>query len=116
MLFSSDKPINNKDFIGVCCTSNKFINNTVIVPFNCNATKLVFSIRNLANSVYYKAILYVNNTPTLLNATIADGSITFSAIGIQNINLTELDLISIYMDFGDNASLPSGVCIGLVIE
>ncbi len=86
------------------------------MPFDCKATKLVFSIREFAKSSCYRAILYINNVASSLSAIITDGSVNFNAIGTGRIDLKELDLISLYMDFDDGAALPYGICSSLVLE
>ena len=77
LVFSSNDGINNNNFIGVCRTSNDFLQNTIVVPFDCKAKKLIFSIRELLNAFTYTGTLYINNVASSLVATIADGSVSF---------------------------------------
>ena len=57
IVFSTQQTINRNNFIGQGTTSNKFINNTVVIPKNGIAVKLTFSIRELANSNSFTATL-----------------------------------------------------------
>jgi hypothetical protein len=114
LIFSSTRT-NQSDYIGACSSSNTFLQNTIIVPFNCTAKSLVFSIRELSAATAYSATLYVNGAPSNFTCSIEDGSVAFYSSASDNIPLTIFDLISIRIEFG-TGSLPRGVTCALIIS
>jgi hypothetical protein len=116
LVFSSNDGMNNNNFIGTCTTSNLFLQNTIVVPFDCKAKKLIFSIRQLLNPFIYSATLYINNIASGFVATIVDGSVAFSVETLGDVTLNKFDLISIFFQASENGVLNNGICASLVIE
>jgi hypothetical protein len=91
------------------------LRNTVIIPENCRATILAFSIRSLASAHSYIVTLWVNGVSSGLSATIVDGSVTTAVAGSGSINLSALDLISMKLTYsGGNGALANGLCVTLM--
>ena len=76
---------------------------------------MAFNIRELSSNVSYTAILYINGIASTLIAQISDGSVSFKIKVNSNIQLNELDLISIKVTFS-NGALQNGACITLVAK
>lgn len=112
-LFATSESISNNDFIGLGNSSNSIVRNTLIVGNKCKATNMAFSIRELSKSASYTATLYVNGSATLFKAVIPDGSTSFSVNASENIQLNQLDIITIQISF-DGGALNNGACVTLL--
>jgi len=115
LLFSSSDSVLHNNFIGTCFSSPSFLQNSVLIQYHSVACRLGFSLRKPRLNVSYKATLYINNKPTLLSVVIQDGSTIISGISIGHINISALDLISIYFETSDTSRLDDGICASLAI-
>ena len=98
--FASDASMANADYIGLGTASSSFTRNTLVVPFNCELSSIVFSVRAFIAGTNLSASVWVQrpgSPPILsfLSATIPNGSISYTAIGIGSVLLFAGDLISI---------------------
>jgi hypothetical protein len=116
--FATSESVSNNSFIGLGNSSNTFLRNTLVVPFNCTTDALAFNIRELAANTSYTATLYVNDIATSLVATIPNGSTSLKIKTNGNIALGELDLISINITIGsgNGGALSNGACVSLVVK
>jgi len=112
-IFATSESVSSNDYIGCGNSSSNILRNTIVVPNNCQATKMAFNIRELSQATSYTARLYVNNNPTSFTAVIPDGSVSYGIISPGNITLNQLDLITIKITFA-NGALNNGACITLI--
>ena len=91
----------------------KPIPNRIVPILKCLATTIVFSIRQLSNSVPYTAILYINGIQSVFQTVIPNGSTSFSASSSNSVQLNQFDLVSIRLSYVGGA-LPRGVCATLL--
>ena len=112
--FSTNLTVNTDDFIGTCSSSNKFLQNTIVIVSNCIVNKFIFSLRELVSNNSYTATVYVNNTPTALVATIPDGSVNYDITVNSNLQLNQGDLVSMFVTF-NNGILQNGVALTLQV-
>jgi hypothetical protein len=117
-LFATDEPVDNREFIGLGSSSEHFLRNTEVVGVDTVATQIAFSIRGFASHGSYTATLWVNDVPTSLVAVIPDGCMSISAIGIDAIPLSALDLISVRITFGcrNSRELCRGVAVTILTQ
>jgi len=115
LLFSSNNQISTNSFFGTGTSSNIFLQNSVLIHYNCVATRLGFSLRKLRFNQTYKATLYINGKASNLTTTIKDGSSKVGSISICNVQINALDLVSIYIESQTNHILDDGVCASLGI-
>jgi hypothetical protein len=113
--FATSESVNNGNFIGLGNSSNNSLRNTILIPYNCTANSLVFSIRELSASVQYTATLYVNGFASSLATIIPNGSINYRSITNSNLSLNQFDLVSIYLSYSGAGALPNGACGSLII-
>jgi hypothetical protein len=113
-MFATINSVGDQDFIGEGTSSNNFRRNTLVIPHACTTQRLTFSIRTLAAAVPYAATLWVNNAPTILTATIVNGSLTYSAQGVGAVQLNTFDLISVQITYVGGA-LSEGACVTLEV-
>jgi hypothetical protein len=111
-LFSTNETANGK-YIGIGTSSNNILRCSVVVPVDCVASKMVFSIKQLTNNITYYATLYVNGVMTNFKSCILDGSLSYTGIANNNIKLHQSDLISIKIEYNSDIILSNGVCISL---
>jgi hypothetical protein len=115
LLFSSNNQVSTNSFFGTGTSSNNFLQNSVLIQYNCVATRLGFSLRKLRINQSYKATLYINGKASKLSTIIKNGSLTIGSISICNVQINALDLLSIYIESSTNFVLDDGVCASLGI-
>jgi len=116
-LFATSESVGSNDFIGLGNSSASYIRNTIVVPFACDTSFLVFNIRTLSNK-RYTATLWVNGNASPLVAIIPEGISSRCAIGTNTVPLNACDLISVQVTYenGDGGALQDGVCLSLVVK
>ena len=112
-IFSTRDSVSTNNFIGIGNSSNSFLKNTLVIPFNCIVNEIVFSIRELSNNTSYTAIIYKNNVNTGIVAYISNGSISYNTSSICNLELNTFDLVSIKILFNADTLL-NGACASLI--
>jgi hypothetical protein len=113
-LFATSESVNRGQYIGLGNSSTNTLRNTMVIVNNCVAKTLVFSIRELADAIPYKATLYVNGVASAFTAIIPNGSTSFSIAANSSLTLTQFDLVSIYIDYTGGGALSNGVCATLL--
>ncbi len=117
--FATDQSVSNGTYIGTGSNSSTFIRHTIVVPFNCELTSIVFSTRAIAPGGIYTATVYIQNqfgTPiaTSLSATVI-GDFTYTASVTGSVLLSLGDLISIRIT-SNAASLASGAAVSVTYK
>jgi hypothetical protein len=105
--------VGSNNYVGLGNSSTDMLRNTVVVPTNMIVTKMVFSIRELAQNTPYTATLVINGIPSNFKSVITNGSITkvVSTTGTQQLN--QEDLITIMVTWNGGA-LSRGLTISLL--
>jgi hypothetical protein len=106
--------VNRGQYVGLGNSSTNALRNTVVIVSKCVATTLAFSIRELANAIPYTATLYVNGVASVFSAVIPNGSTSFSIVTNSTIQLQQLDIVSIYLDYTGGGALSNGICATLI--
>jgi hypothetical protein len=114
--FATSESVSDTDYIGCGNSSNNFLRNTLVVPRNCTAVRLTFSIRTFNDPTPYTIHLYVNGIDSGVTAVIADGSIATAASAVINYPLNEFDLLSLKFSNGSNAALQWGICAMIIAQ
>jgi hypothetical protein len=114
IIFTTSETVNNNDYVGCGNSSSNILRNSILVPNNCVINKIAFTIRELSQNNEYSATLYINGLQSALNAVIIDGSSQFQIISNANINLTQLDEISVRIQTNGGA-LAKGVSVSLLV-
>jgi hypothetical protein len=100
--------------LGVDQEPKNYYRCTVVVPKDCVANKLVFSIRESSRNGPYKATLNVNGVDSLLSVTITDGTLApYANVFSTNVVLKEFDLICISTEW-EGGALSNGACATLI--
>ena len=115
MYFGTSESVGNNDYIGLGNSSNSFLRNTLLVPYDCIINLINFSLRQLAAAVEYRAYIVVNNIVTSQYAIISDGSTNYKVSQPCLLQVSQLDLISIQIQY-NNGALSNGVVITLSMD
>ena len=112
IFFATDNSVSNEDYVGLGVSSSNLLRNTVVIPYDCTATVMAFSIRELSNSTSYTATLIKNGVASSLVATIVNGAASTGVVVTGGVSLSPLDLVTIQVTWSGGA-LSRGVCISL---
>lgn len=113
--FATSESVGNNDFIGLGNSSSDIQRNTIVVPYACETSYLVFNLRKYSENKQYTATLWVNGSPSALSAFIPTIISTQCSIGNGVVQLNACDLISVQITT-PNGALADGVCVSLAVN
>jgi hypothetical protein len=112
--FATSESVGNNDFVGLGNSSADMQRNTIVVPFACETSYIVFNLRKFSENKQYTATLWVNGAPSTLLAFIPSLINTQCSIGNGLVKLNACDLITVQITT-PNGALPEGVSVSVAI-
>ena len=100
--------------LGVDQSPSDYYRCTIVVPKDCVANTLVFSIRESSRNGPYKATLNVNGVDSSLSVIITNGTVApYANSATSTVVLKEFDLICISTEW-EGGALSRGACATLL--
>ncbi len=116
--FTSDQSVLNGDYMGTSSSSSTLLRNNIVVPFNCQLTSIIFSIRQQTIGQFTATVYIQPQTgaaiATSLSATIVNGFFTY-AVATGSVFINQGDLISVRITTS-GSGLVSGAAVSVTYK
>ena len=111
---ATDQSVSSGDYLGIGTISSSFARSSLVIPFDCELTSIVFSIRDESFNTGFVATVWRQSgtdspVATALSAEIADATVAISAIGTGSVSVLQGDLLSVRLSWAAGGALPQGV-------